>query len=144
MYSNDKYVSKLLDQYRKHKTLVVAVDFDDTISPYNVNTKEELQPIIDLLRHTIDNLKFRVVIYTARNKRDFYHIIEFCNDNDLGVEGININLIKSHGNDGKIMYNLLLDDKAGLEQAFDILKQVVKIIEEEVNNDARGVDNTLS
>ena len=56
------------------------------------------------------------------------------NDHMLGqgivLDSINKNPIPMpYGNHGKIYYNILLDDRAGLGQAYDTLTELLKMIE---------------
>jgi hydroxymethylpyrimidine pyrophosphatase-like HAD family hydrolase len=131
MYFNDpdqRYVDRLIRQYKEHKSLVIAVDFDDTIYPGNVNTSDQLSKVLITLRECTA-LGLKLVIFTARNQKDFPEILNFCDRHKLDVKAINediVELVKPTS--GKIYYNVLLDDKAGLEQALKILRSALSII----------------
>ena len=131
----DERVEELLTQYKKHQAIIVAVDFDDTV--YNYRGDKDFSPVHDLLRRC-EKLGFKIVVYTVRNKRHSAFITEFYNDIDVKFDAINDHVVKlkDHPADdkSKIYYNVFLDDKAGLMEAFLILKEAVEIIEEGKEN----------
>lgn len=132
-------VEDLLSRWEKHGALIIAVDFDDTIYNYSKNPILNFEPLHKLLRECVA-LKNKVVIYTARNKSRWHEVIEFCNDIDLKISGINedvIPLSEENKTCGKIYYNILLDDKAGLMQAYLILKETIRRIKL-IYNDNNG------
>lgn len=138
MFSNNKYVDRLVRQYLEHDNLVIAVDFDDTIFPGNVNHAGDLKPIIETLKES-STIGFKNVIYTARNKKYFPEILQFCKDNEIDVWGINEDVVKlKEPTSGKIYYNLFLDDKAGLEEAHKILCEAIEIIKTMKFSEDRG------
>jgi hypothetical protein len=131
-YHTDRYVDRLVGQWLEHNTLIVAVDFDDTIFPGNVNNKIDLAPVVDLVKRCA-KLGFKIVMYTARNDKEGLEEVEtYCKEIQLDIQGVNVDVIQLYGNSttagGKIYYNILLDDKAGLEQSCEILKEAYAII----------------
>lgn len=126
----EKYATRLLKQYDEHKTLIIAVDFDDTIFAGNVNSQKDLEPIIEKLKEAVE-IGLKIVIYTARNEKYFPDIEVFCENIGLKIEAINKDIIQlREPTSGKIYYNLFLDDKAGLEQAAVILVYTIEKIKE--------------
>lgn len=68
-------------------------------------------------------LGFYVVLWTASAPERFNFMKKYMQDNGIHVDAINENPIKlPFGNNGKIYYNILLDDRAGLGQALDALE----------------------
>lgn len=132
------FLEKLMKQWELHGSLIIAVDFDDTIHNYSNNPKLDFKPLIDLLREC-HAYNMKIVIYTARPKEDFPMIADFCKKANLPIAAINANLVTSTNNNvgtsGKIYYNLLLDDKAGLQQAYYILRMLYMRIKKTLNGD---------
>jgi hypothetical protein len=76
---------------------------------------------------------FKLIVFTASEKERFEKIEQFFEDNLIKIEGINKNLLDKIGNDGKIYYNLLLCDRAGLGQALETLE----ILLEKINKNTK-------
>lgn len=124
-------VEELLLQYQKHNTLIIAVDFDDTI--YDLyKAGKDFTPIYDILKRA-KAVGCSIMIFTARNKASFYEITEHCNDIGLEYDKINEDVITlDYGYSRKPYYNVFLDDKAGLLEAYTILKAAIEVIEKQV------------
>lgn len=127
-FSTQNCINRLYCEYTKHKQLIVAVDFDDTIYPYHQTGNTHYQ-VIDLLRKC-QNLDFYIVVFTGCAPDKFGFIQKFFEDLNIKLDSINKNPIDlPFGNHGKIYYNILLDDRAGLWQAYETLSETIKLIE---------------
>ena len=116
-----KYIDRLTKEWLLHKNIIIAVDFDDTICTWGLNTQTECNFIIEKLK-TYQQQGAYIVIFTACNKDRFEDISNFCNQNDLIITGINKTPIDlPYGNNGKIYANVFLDDRAGLHESIEIL-----------------------
>lgn len=131
---NDPYcdtsrcVARLLEQYETTPRLIIAVDFDDTV--FNYHEQNFQYPRVIALLKRCQKLNFYIVVYTARRADNHWEIIPYMNKLGIYVNEINKNAIDlPYGNDGKIYYNILLDDRAGLGQACETLETVVNILE---------------
>lgn len=117
-------ISRLLREYDLHKKLIVAVDFDDTI--YDFHKKgHSYQNVIDLL-HECKKVGFIIIIFTDLYK-DKREVIDFYT-RDIGLAYDYINETPGFipfGHEGKPYYNILLDDRAGLNEAYDTLRYIV-------------------
>jgi len=122
-------VARLLDDYEKHGNLIVAVDFDNTIYDFH---KEgiEFNDVVQLVKQC-NKLNFSVVIFTANT--DHKLIEKHCKSLDIEIKGINKNVLDGFTG-GKIYYNILLDDRAGLATAFYTLKNTISLIKTKQNN----------
>lgn len=117
-----KLLKKLLDQYYKHGSLIVAYDFDDTVYPYSLDV-EDLKDTVNLIKrlaicgHTVycytsnEDIE-KVTMYLHYNKIPYYSINESPVGNDSS----------SNSSVGKQFYNVLLDDKAGLQETKEVLE----------------------
>ncbi len=118
----------LLSQYKKHGQLIIAVDFDDTIHDSH-QRKVDFSPIHSLLKRAVD-INCKLMIFTARADWELAYVASHCEKVDLKYEVINDDvLILPSGKSRKPYFNLLLDDKAGLMEAFLILTRFVETIE---------------
>lgn len=117
---------RLLEEYKKHGKLIVAFDFDNTIFDYH-NNGGDYSEIIHLLNRCY-KLGFYLVLFTCEE-----NLIELQTKQKQTAEilGLDENF-KLYINESPIFtksrkpyYNILLDDRAGLEESYEILKYVV-------------------
>lgn len=129
-YLNDrKAIDRLKKEYLEHKNLIIGFDFDNTVYDYH---KEglDLKPVIDLLKKCSD-LGFTMCLHSLTQEdgmgiRKAWHL--------SAIHGIRTNYINdssilrkqdSHNN-SKPFYSILLDDRAGLSAAYNILKTALE------------------
>ena len=125
-YSNA--IDRLYSEWKKHPKLIVACDFDDTL--YDFHQKGDTHnKVIDLLKRCKEH-DFYVVMFTASKPERFDMIREYMDSKGIQIDGFNENPIPlPFGNHGKIYFNILLDDRAGLGEAVTILDTVLNLID---------------
>ena len=119
---------RLLNDYKKHGNLIVAFDFDNTIYDYHDTGTRTFSNVTNLLAECSE-LGFKMILFTAnesKEKIDFCR--EYCALHNIRIDYINESPVL---NTRKPYYNILLDDRAGLEEAYFILKYIVDTIKEE-------------
>ena len=118
--------NRLKEAYLEHDRLIIAYDIDDTVRPYKSKSCEETKKLI---RRAKEVLNPYFIIYTANphNEKN----IQFLNDENLPFDAINENVpeIGRYGDGLKIYYNLFLDDKAGLAEAYEALDKLCPRVE---------------
>jgi len=120
-------IDRLYDEYLKHNNLIIAVDFDDTVFDFH-DIGSTYEYIFSILKEAQEQGHI-IVMFSACKKERFSFIEQYMKDRGINVASINQNPFPmEYGNDGKIFYNILLDDKAGLGQALEILKQTMQRI----------------
>lgn len=124
-WKGNKYVERLIKEWLAYGKIVLACDFDDTIYPWGFKTEEDLKFMIEVIR--VVNLAQEVGVYLALWSAcapDRYdELRDWCTKMQTHVDSINENPIPlPYGNNRKMYYNHLLDDRAGLEQALDMLE----------------------
>ncbi len=118
----------LKETYEKHGDIIVAVDFDDTVFDYH-EVGLDLTDTLNVLRQC-NKHNLTIIIYTASNKSRFEFISQYMHNVGIDIDGINENKAGlPFGNSGKIYYNILLDDKAGLNEAKTRLKEFLTEID---------------
>lgn len=128
-FDTDFCVERLYKEYSAHKKLIVALDFDDTIFDFHDKGYQYTQ-IIDLILEC-QTYGFYIVIFTGTPPEKWPDILSHCEKLSIKPSTINKNPIPlPFGNDGKIYYNILLDDRSGLQQSFEILRKTVDKIKE--------------
>lgn len=119
---NDKgNLKRLISEYERYKTLIVGFDFDNTVFDYHENGGDYSE-VIDLLRKC-KKLNFILCLFTVGDRLDWKYKV--CSRLGITPDYINESPIKFEGG-GKPYFNILLDDRAGLESAYNTLKQIVE------------------
>lgn len=129
MKIDDKYLlNRLKCEYHKYKKLVIGFDFDNTIFDVH-NEGIDCSDIISLLQEA-KKIGFILCLYTAELRSDWLDWkVKYCEHFGIKPDYVNESPLLQ-GTD-KPFFNLLLDDRAGLQSAFSILQKVIKYAEEE-------------
>lgn len=123
-------VERLYREYKKHPRLIICADFDDSIYPWSLSKDTDFSRIFQLLRRAKNEHNFYIVLWTASAPERFDMMRKYCAENNLIIDSINENPIPlPFGNHKKIYYNLLLDDRAGLFGAVEILEELLRKID---------------
>lgn len=119
-YSNPVLAEKLLKTIKKHKTLVIGVDYDNTLQDYN--SKYFYEDIVDLVK--LAKSKGHIIcIWTANTQPTIVKMT-------LAYQGIPYDYFNNSplmNNSRKPHFNILLDDVAGLNEAYHTLNHVLKV-----------------
>lgn len=122
-FCNDGSISRLVKEYETHGKLVVGFDFDNTIFDAHNNGGNH-SSIIKLLQEC-KKLGFILCLYTAELREDWLKWkVDYCKH--FGIEPDYVNESPLLPGIKKPFFNILLDDRAGLESAYQTLKQVVE------------------
>lgn len=113
---------RLVEQYQKMDRLIIAYDFDDTVSPYY---SAGCFRAASAIRAAKEHLNAYLIVYTCN--ADHEKIKKFLKKENIPYDAINENAPFIHFCDekSKLYYNLLLDDKAGLHQAISNLESLI-------------------
>jgi hypothetical protein len=142
--NNDPFLSynapieRLINDYRKHKSLVIALDFDNTI--HDCHKKGyEFPSVIQLVKRCKNDHGFKIVIFSASPKERYGEIRAVCQELGIEIDGINCDVVdwieeknkQFDYNRSKIFFNILLDDRAGLLSAYNTLFDTLGRIDKE-------------
>ena len=113
-------LEKLLNVYKQHDTIIIGVDFDDTIFKFSEDANEK---DIIIRRKLLKYLKpyITICLYTVSDNDSLRYKIALMKEWDIEPDYINESPVKI-GNGAKPFFNLLLDDKAGLQETTKVLK----------------------
>ena len=122
---------RLVEAQYVHDRLIIAYDLDDTVRPYKSNSCDMVK---DLIRRAKTLLNPYFIVFTANPHKE--ENIAFLEAEGLPYDAINENadFIGRYGDNLKIYYNLLLDDKAGLKEAYNALEKLVNNVEQSVKD----------
>ena len=117
-------VDKLYEIYKKHGSLYIGVDFDDTIRDFD--NGEIIRPVVEILKQAT-SLGMKICLYTCREGADLAFAEDFCKKIGLKIDYVNYSPLSPGLR--KPLFNILLDDKAGLVSSVRVLEDlIVKII----------------
>jgi hypothetical protein len=126
-FSTKRCVQRLVANYEQNKNLIIGIDFDDTVFDFHKKGYRYYQ-VIDLLQECSEcSDKLTLVLLTTEpDPEKLKWKAQYCQNLDINISYINDSPVMRGA--GKVFVNILLDDRAGLKQAYDILKQTLKII----------------
>ena len=117
---------RLKNAYLEHDRLIIAYDIDDTVRPYKSKSCENIKALIRRAKKVL-NPNFIVFTANPHNNKN----TDFLINENLPFDTINENISGVGDNDKKlkIYYNLFLDDKAGLAEAYLALDELCDTVE---------------
>ena len=119
------YIKRLYNEWREHGKLIIAVDFDDTISPWKMASLEQCNRVIEIIRKAQETGAL-LTIHTACSPDRYDYVKNYCMERGLKVDSINKNaILLPYGNDTKPYANIFIDDRAGLEESLEILQSAM-------------------
>lgn len=127
---SDPYISlvrcarRLANEYERHGTLYVAFDFDNTVYDYH-NQGYEFDRVESILKDCKE-YGLKLILFTAKETQDeLDQCVSYCKKRGYEPDYVNESPIMKTS---KPYYNILLDDRAGLESAASILEEVIHCI----------------
>jgi hypothetical protein len=123
------YISRLLNKWEKEKKIIIGIEYQDLIpSPQGKPNDAE---IISLLRKCQDEGAY-LVLFTVEPTDRYPNLLNQCKLRGLTISSINTNLIDLPVG-SKVYVDILLDNHAGLSEAFNILEEALSIYTGEDN-----------
>ena len=123
-----KQINRLFEEWNQHGKIIIAVDYDDTISPWKNADQSDCDDVIERLKQA-QVTGAHIVIWTACNKDRYDEIKRYCAGKGLFVDSINANPVNlPYGNNGKIYANVYVDDRAGINEALLVLEKAMYMI----------------
>lgn len=132
----DKYTERLIKEWRQHGKIIIACDYDSTISYWDtIENTEDIERTINLLQIAHETGAY-IVIFTACKQERFEDIQKYCEEKRIPISGINVNPVQTlYGNGQKVYANIFLDDRAGLKEALNMLETAMYVIRGEKAQD---------
>ena len=128
---NDPYflfytcVTRLLNEYKKHNSLIVAFDLDGTVNDFH-SDGFNFPKMIKLLQKAKEHNCY-LFCFTAHPDEEF--VKDYLVKNNIPFDSINDSPVKQGMGLKKPFYNILLDDRAGLKDAYEHLSFVFRELE---------------
>ena len=116
-------LERLIVQYQKQDKLIIAYDIDDTVRPMYCASCDNVESLLRKINSALDAY---FIVFTSNE--DIDGVKAYLDKWDIPYDAINENAPFVPFKDGKIFYNVLLDDKAGLGEVVNTLEQLVYLI----------------
>lgn len=118
-------INRLMDEYKEHGNLLIALDFDNTIYDYH-SSGMDLDSIVSLVSEA-HLAGLEIFIFTANEDHGF---VKAYVKRVLGIDNIQVNTNSMEGlfDSRKPFYSILLDDRAGLHASAWHLAGVLNLI----------------
>lgn len=128
--NNDNAINRLVEEWNKYGKIIIAYDFDNTV--YDFHKKGFVYNDVISLLQRCEKVGAYFIVFTANNEMKI--IKDYLEKNKIPYNKINENMKFIKFTARKIYYNILLDDRAGLQSAYECLLKAVKIIEKKKEN----------
>ena len=117
---------RLINEYTKYGTLVVAFDFDDTV--YDFHKKGRLYGDVINLLQELKAINCYLICWTGNGDSEF--VVSYLAEHKIPHDALNENPPFHKSESRKVYANAYLDDRAGLKQVFEELKNLVSKVKE--------------
>ena len=122
-FNDEALLEKLKHHYIKNGRIIIAYDFDDTVAPTYMS--KSCDDVIAILKQMKPYASF--ICFTSHEKPD--NAIMYLKEHNIPCDAFNDNvdwMMERYGNMRKVYFHILLDDKAGLGQAYRILSKFLE------------------
>lgn len=117
-------IKRLCNDYRVHSNLFVAFDFDNTVFDYH--KIGDTFPKLEALLIRCKSIGLKLILFTGNEGVKLNSIVDYCRLHGYEPDFINENPIMKTR---KPYYNILLDDRAGLNDAYQTLVITLNLIQ---------------
>jgi hypothetical protein len=131
-------IKRLISEWVKYKSLIIAYDYDNTVFDYH-NLGYEFNDLIELLREC-KKYGSKFIVYSHSPIGRYDEMKTYLNSRDIPFDTINENIIELHNGSGKLFYNIFLDDRAGLKSAYTSLYVALSVMKEGPNDEKEAFE----
>jgi len=123
--ADDNCIARLITEYKKHNSIIIAYDFDDTVYDFHKKGRQ-YSDVITLLQRA-KTAGCYLIVWTG--EPDTKLVSEYLNKNNIPFDIINENPpFMIDKNPRKVYANLYLDDRAGLSSACNQLHSMLTAV----------------
>jgi hypothetical protein len=116
-------IARLVKDFEKHGGLYVAFDFDNTVFDYH-DKGDTFYKVEELLIEA-KSVGCKLILFTANKGKKLIEAKAYCCNRGYSPDFINENPLMDTI---KPYYNILLDDRSGLAEAYNILKTTLNTV----------------
>jgi hypothetical protein len=117
-------VHRLVKTFKEHRNLFIAFDFDNTV--FDTHELGDTFPKMESLLQFLKKEGFMLILFTGNEGIRLKEILVYCKEHGYEPDYVNENPIEDTR---KPFFNILLDDKAGLNEAYQILVTTLNILD---------------
>ena len=136
-HDTEEAVNRLVRDFYKHNNIIIAIDFDSVLFDFKGrgysssvrNLMYKLATLSIKREPPPQDKRFTTILFTAREGNELREAEEFCKYHRIRIDYVNESPEIIPFKTRKPFYNILLDDKAGLGQAYEVLTKFLKIID---------------
>ena len=121
---SDYYILKLYQDWVKYGKIIICVDYDQTILPYQDFEKELCHIVVNTIKEA-QQIGARVILFTCRDGEMLEKAKAYCESINLHFDDINPTTPFLPNYSHKPYCNVMLDDKAGLLSALYTLQGAI-------------------
>ena len=134
-FNDDLVLGRLINEYIQHKNLIIGFDFDNTVFDCHL-IGLDCTDVVKVLKDCSD-LGFTMCLWTISStdtsgnsmSLTLEQKVKICRMQGIKVHYINSSPIQLGGSENKKQFfNILLDDRAGLESSLKCLRATVEYI----------------
>lgn len=122
--------ARLIEEYQKYGSIVIAYDFDDTV--YDFHKKGRIYTKVIKLLIDLKSINCFLICWTGQEDTDF--VKSYLTENNIPFDTINENPPFYKSNNRKVYANAYLDDRAGLNQVYNELTELIKFAQKDYEN----------
>jgi hypothetical protein len=119
--------ARLIEEWLKYGKIVIAYDYDHTVFDY-LQAGHTYDKVIALLKRC-NEFGADFIVFTCKGENKYDEIKDYLTTNNVPFNKINENMDHLNFDGRKVYYNILLDDRAGLDSAYKTLLNAVKFME---------------
>lgn len=129
---NENFYKKIVADYLKYDRLLIGVDFDSTLKPWEDFEGKDCKDMCQLIRELKEELGCYIILWTANKYPE--QCLEWCKENNVPIDIVNDNApegLEYFQQNGyaeipkKVFFNYLLDNNAGLQQTYYAFKRLL-------------------
>lgn len=126
-----KEAEKLIELLEYHNTIIVGLDFDDTIFSLSkdVDIIKRCEDVRALIKSLNETSLITICLYTVADEQSIKYKVALMKEWGIAPAYINESPV-TLGNGAKPYFNILLDDKAGLPYTYEVLMDFKQYIKE--------------
>lgn len=125
-------LNKITEVYNNHKSLIVGVDFDNTVFPFSKNeeNEERCRKVVNVLLSLKKEMGTGLILclYSVADEQSLVYKEHIMDCYGLKPHYINEGPMDHKWKSKKPFFNILLDDKAGLNSTIETLQELLKTI----------------
>lgn len=127
---DENVVKRLVREWKEYGSLVIAYDYDNTVFDYHGEGHEYID--IPVLLRECKKQGAYLIVFSASEENRYEEMGNYLDKKNIPFDTINENPFFIKNKTGKIYYNILLDDRAGLRSAYENLKEALRIMKTKI------------